>query len=53
MIISNSVDASYVTHIKLFQYSARFFYHEEGTMERKVAFLPFCGTNCLIPYGRT
>ena len=22
-------------------------------MERKVAFLPFCGTNCLIPYGRT
>jgi hypothetical protein len=22
-------------------------------MERKVAFLPFGGTNCLIPYGRT
>jgi hypothetical protein len=20
-------------------------------MELKVAFLPFCGTNCLIPYG--
>lgn len=39
MITSNSVDGSLCYPYKAISYGARSFYHEEGTMERKVALL--------------